>query len=642
MEAILHEVSIVEVSNEHEPKNGERVQIENCKRADKKKEYNESAKIFSETSQRDLIDITFDDITYTASLGFRKGKKEILHGIHGRFLPGKLIAIMGPSGAGKSTLLDVLSGYRISGITGIVYTNGTERNLNAFRRLSCYITQDNRLQELLTVKENMMIVADLKLGPNVSIHKKEIIIKEILDTLGLEDTLSTRTDRLSGGQKKRLSIALELIDNPLVMFLDEPTTGLDSSSCSQCVKLLQQLARQGKTIVCTIHQPSATLFHLFDLVYVVAEGSCLYQGTSQNLVPYLESINLPCPQYHNPADYVIELACGEHGNDKVEVMVAASNNGRNYRWFDSAQLLPSLGKLKETYKNTNEKKKNVQLQSTSQWNQLKVLLRRGYIKAKRDVTLTYMRIIVNILVGLLFGVLYWQAGNHGGKVLDNYNLLFSVLIHQMMSPMMLMILTFPSEMSVLTKEHFNRWYSLKMYYTSLCLVDIPISVFCCIVFSIITYYMTGQPLQWNRFLMFTILSMLIVFVAQSFGLIVGAVFNVVNGTFMGPCLSVPMMMFAGFGVTLRDLPSYLRWGTYISYLRYGLEGMVGAIYGLGRPVLDCPEDDYCHYKYPDKLLKEIAMAGDQFWNDLIALIIILFFLRIMAFVLLRWKLTSVR
>lgn len=102
------------------------------------------------------------------------------------------------------------------------------------------------------------------------------------------------------------------------------------------------------------------------------------------------------------------------------------------------------------------------------------------------------------------------------------------------------------------------------------------------------------------------------------------------------------MMFAGFGVTLKDLPSYLYWGSYISYLRYGLEGIVGAIYGLDRATIWCPDDAYCHYKYPKKLLEDIAMKGDQFGNDVIALVLILFFLRIVAYVLLRYKLMAVR
>lgn len=102
------------------------------------------------------------------------------------------------------------------------------------------------------------------------------------------------------------------------------------------------------------------------------------------------------------------------------------------------------------------------------------------------------------------------------------------------------------------------------------------------------------------------------------------------------------MMFAGFGVSLRDLPSYLYWGSYISYLRYGLEGIVGAIYGLNRPTIDCPDDTYCHFRYPKKFLSEISMKGDQFCNDMIALLINLFFLRIVAYALLKWKLNAMR
>ncbi|KAJ8955286.1 hypothetical protein NQ317_007580, partial [Molorchus minor] len=142
-------------------------------------------------------------------------------------------------------------------------------------------------------------------------------------------------------------------------------------------------------------------------------------------------------------------------------------------------------------------------------------------------TLTYLRIGVNLLVGLMLGTLYWNAGNDGSKVLDTYNLLFSILMHHMMSTMMLTILTFPSEMSILIKEHFNRWYSLKMYYVSVTLVDIPLSVVCCFVFTVIIYITTDQPLEWVRFGMFFATSLLTVFVAQSFGLMVGSYFNVV-------------------------------------------------------------------------------------------------------------------
>ncbi|XP_026315469.1 ATP-binding cassette sub-family G member 4 [Hyposmocoma kahamanoa] len=593
---------------------------------------------------KEPVDIQFSNITCTVKLGINKGYKQILHGVNGRLRPRQLIAIMGPSGAGKSTLLDVLSGYRITGIGGAVFINGRGRNMKRFKRMSCYIQQDDRLQGLLTVSENMALAADLKLPTTLDKYEKGEAIEDILTSLGLYEHMNTRAAQLSGGQRKRLSIALELINNPLIMFLDEPTTGLDSSSCTQVVQLCRNLAHQGRTIVCTVHQPSASLFALFDHVYVLAAGLCLYQGTTNNLVPYLEQAGVPCPIYHNPADYVIELACGEYGDDKIQILTTKSENGRALNWFEHPNSIQSMEALRKQYPLSLLKEEDAYKgdEETSQSNQRCVLIKRGFLKAKRDSTMTHLRLIVNVVVGIMLGSLFINSGNEGSRVLENYNLLFAILMHHMMSPMMLTILTFPSEMSVLSKEHFNRWYSLGSYYISITIVDLPVSIVSCFIFSVIIYVMSGQPLDITRFLMFFAISLYTVLVAQSVGLMIGAAFNVVNGTFLGPTISVPMMMFAGFGVTLRDLPTYLYWGSYVSYLRYGLEGFIGAIYGQDRPNLECNEALYCHYRYPRQFLEEIAMSPDMFWWDVLALTVTLFVLRIAAFILLKWKLSAVR
>ncbi|XP_055387356.1 ATP-binding cassette sub-family G member 4 [Condylostylus longicornis] len=601
---------------------------------------NNATDLFSQLPARSPVDLEFKDLSYTVNEGFiKRTPKEILHNVGGKFPGSQLIAIMGPSGAGKSTLLDVLSGFKTTGVTGAVLMNGRPRDLNAFRRQTCYITQDDRLHELLTVVENMRCAAELKLGKNLSYELKERRIEEILLILGLYEHSDTLAKKLSGGQKKRLSIALELINNPTIMFLDEPTTGLDSYSCCRVIDLLQKLASQGRTIICTIHQPTAKLFQNFDLVYVLSAGKCVYQGGTSKLVKFLQEVDLPCPKYHNPADYIIELACREYGEDKVDYLCKEMQNGRNIEWFEDPSKICKAEDLMR--KNpVPPKTKARSLEDTTTWNQIKILMYMEFMKLKRDSTLSHLRIAVNIFLAIVLGLLYMDAGNEGSRVVDNYYLLFAILMHHSMTTMMLTVLTFPMEMNILLKEHFNRWYSLKSYYAAVSLLDLPLSTFCCLIFTIIIYFLSDQPLEMFRFVMFFAISLLIVFIGQSTGLIIGAWFSVVNGTFFAPVLMVPIMMFAGFGVNLRDIPYYLKWGTHLSYLRYALEGYVGSIYGEKREALECERMIYCHYRHPEKFLYEVAMRGDKFWFNFYALVIIIVLLRLGAYVVLKLKIKS--
>ncbi|KAL1139496.1 hypothetical protein AAG570_006480, partial [Ranatra chinensis] len=249
------------------------------------------------------IPIYFEKTIDKTNLLFISGRRRIIKGISGHFKSGELTAIMGPSGAGKSSVMNILVGYVTSGVSGSIKLNGQLRQMRTFHKISSYIMQEDLLQPYLTVRESMLITAHLKLGPHLKVKEKKAIIEEILATLGLTTCGDTKNESLSGGQRKRVSIALELVNNPPVIFLDEPTTGLDVVSINQCLHMLKLLASQGRTIVCTLHQPSSSLFNLLDRVYMLAQGKCIYQGAANQLVPFLADSSLLCPSTHNPADY---------------------------------------------------------------------------------------------------------------------------------------------------------------------------------------------------------------------------------------------------------------------------------------------------------------------------------------------------
>ncbi|XP_072939339.1 ATP-binding cassette subfamily G member 4-like isoform X2 [Epargyreus clarus] len=667
-------------------------------------------KTLTHLPKRPPVDLAFSDLTYRVQEGRKSNVKMILKSVSGRLRSGELTAIMGPSGAGKSTLLNILTGYKTSGMEGSITVNGMERNLSSFRKLSCYIMQDNQLHGNLTVEEAMAVATALKLPSATTRADKEEVIHEILETLGLSEHHKTMTSNLSGGQKKRLSIALELVNNPPIMFFDEPTSGLDSSSCFQCISLLKTLARGGRTIICTIHQPSARLFEMFDHLYTLADGQCVYQGSTGRLVEWLGSLSLQCPSYHNPASFIIEVSCGEYG-DNTGKLVRAIDNGkhdiRNGMPFPKSAEFNNKKDMDASLKATNEWNKNdlaqvqekyngdgvpngangtsnlqngilqyaaneiakgkgeplvVQMDTekqdnaevallgtdgsprryaTSELKQFWVVLKRTLLFSRRDWTLMYLRLFAHILVGFLIGALYYDIGNDGSKVLSNLGFLFFNMLFLMYTSMTITILSFPLEMPVLIKEHFNRWYSLRSYYLAITVSDIPFQAIFCIIYVVIVYLLTSQPLEWFRFSMFLSSCLLISFVAQSVGLVVGAAMNVQNGVFLAPVMSVPFLLFSGFFVSFKAIPVYLRWITYVSYIRYGFEGTALATYSFNRTKLQCHQT-YCHFKYPETTLEELDMLDADFTLDIAALCLIFVVLRLSAFLFLRWKLRSTR
>ncbi|XP_077659259.1 broad substrate specificity ATP-binding cassette transporter ABCG2-like [Urocitellus parryii] len=220
-----------------------------------------------------------------------------------------LNAIMVPKGQNKSLLLNILAARKdLSGLSGDVLINGGPRPAN-FKYYSGFVVQNNVLINTLTVRENLQFSAALRLPTTMTNHEKNERINKVIEDLDLSEVADSKV--LSRGEKKRTSVAMELIADPPILFLDRPTTGLHISTANTVLLLLKRISEQGPTIIFTINHPRYSIFKLFDSLTLLASGKLLYQGPAQKALEYFASAGYPCELYNSPAVFFLEIINGE-------------------------------------------------------------------------------------------------------------------------------------------------------------------------------------------------------------------------------------------------------------------------------------------------------------------------------------------
>ncbi|CAH1407136.1 unnamed protein product [Nezara viridula] len=561
------------------------------------------------------INISFKDVRVEVPVpNSKKEKKSVLKSISGNFKSGELSAIMGPSGAGKSTLLNILTGFQVQGMSGEIQMDGVavSPGKSSTRSLSCYIMQEDHLNPLFTTQEIMMVAANLKVGSSLSPKAKKLLVEDILDSLGMGTTLYTKCGQLSGGQKKRLCIALELIDNPPIMYLDEPTTGLDSSSATQLVRLLRNLANGGRNIVCTIHQPSAYIFELFDHVYMIASGQCVYQGSPLNLVPFLQTMGIPCPQYHNPADFMLDVVSGEFGQFNDQLVIAAKDPSWRAPEPKQDAVVP---KPKESV-GGNTQKACVIIQAPSEFSRFFVLFKKNLVYLHRDWTFVYLKAFLHLLVGIVVGLIFQNVGHDGDKAHTNITYFLCVAVYHSFTSLMPAVLKFPSEINILKKEQFNNWYKLRTYYIAFIFTNIPVQMAFSFIFVTTSYYLTNQLFEVTRFIKFSLICQLTIVISECTGLSIGTAENPVNGIFWGSIIMALQIVLGGVLAVLSHMPLPLYYVSFLNYIRYSTQALAITMYGGDREILPCPKEEfYCHFRYPEKILDEMGMTDVSYWGD---------------------------
>lgn len=546
--------------------------------------------------------------------GNQKKATQILKDVSGAAKAGHLTCILGPSGSGKTTLLNVLAGRQSGGrkykiqITGQVWAQGQRVDPRAVRSRIAYVMQKDEMFATATPREALKFSASLRLsGPREDRHE---LVNELLASLGLSrcaDTLigNAVINGLSGGQRKRTAIGVELITRPDMVLLDEPTSGLDSWAAYQVVHVLKDLASASCTVICTLHQPSSEIFALVDQVICLCNGHCLFEGSREHMVQFFSKVGYKVPTGFNPADFAIFLMQTEP-RDRLDAIIHAwaqeresegpFNTNPRVRTGSDAASRPELCRTphgKAVWQASEPALPPFAQKSFAK--QLSQLIKRECRAVFRDRTTLAVRFCLAVVLTALFGCVFKGVGRsiverehqsqfdlmwsglseeevralRKRKLEWHFNALVQVALVAMFSACQPVILAFPLERPVFLREHSSGTYRVLPYYLSKMAVEVPL-VF---IQSLMTLGLCYVVMCLNGDFCYLLCTMVLLSICSvAVALAISCVVQQPRETgAVGPIIFVPQMLFSGIFIPVRHIPSYLRWMQYFSFLQYAIK-----------------------------------------------------------------------
>ncbi|CAN4084696.1 unnamed protein product [Withania somnifera] len=606
------------------------------------------------------VTLKFEDVSYTIKLESnkrgsfsshqQKQTRILLQGVTGTVKPGELLAMLGPSGSGKTTLLTALAGRLPGKLSGTITYNGQQFSSSMKQKIG-FVTQDDVLYPHLTVLETLTYAALLrmpnKLTNQEKVEQAELVIMELGLTRCRNTMIGGQLFRgISSGERKRVSVGQEMLVNPCLLMLDEPTSGLDSTTAQRIVATLRWLARGGRTVITTIHQPSSRLFRMFDKIIVLTEGCPIYSGKSSVAMEYFASVGYaPGFNFMNPADFLLDLANGitpdTRHDDRHEFLVKPDQSDNQNATKQS--LIASYRKniyplLKEELYQSCRPPIRSGGQSpsvrspedqwtTSWWLQFKVLLGRG-LKERKHEAYSGLRIFQVMSVSFLSGLLWWRCNiNH---IMDQVGLLFFFSIFWGFFPLFSAIFAFPQERPMLIRERSSGMYRLSSYYFARTVGDLPMELVLPTIFVTVTYWMSGLKPSFLTFMLTLSIILLNVLVSQGLGLALGAILmDVKQGTTLSSVLMLVFLLASGYYI--QHIPLFINWLKYISFSHYCYKLLLGVQYSRNE-VYECGIGKYCEVLE----LPAIKCLGiDSMVLDVVALVVMLGVYRLLAYVALR-------
>ncbi|CAK9149070.1 unnamed protein product [Ilex paraguariensis] len=603
------------------------------------------------------VTLKFEDVAYTIKLQTNEGNcvsssepkattRTVLNGVTGIVRPGELLAMLGPSGSGKTTLLTALAGRLPGKISGTITYNGQPFSCS-MKRKTGFVSQDDVLYPHLTVMETLTYAALLRLPNKLTkeekIEQAELVIME-LGLTGCQNSVigGPLLRGLSGGERKRVSIGHEMLVNPNLLLLDEPTSGLDSTTAQRIVGTIRGLARGGRTVITTIHQPSSRLYTMFDKVVVLSEGCPIYSGSASRVMEYFGSMGyMPGLNFVNPADFLLDLAsgvCPDTRHDDQQEFHGRTNHDDDQNSTKQSLISSYKKNLYPALKDEIHRSCRDPLSSggtsswrgcenqwtTSWWLQFKVLLRRG-LNERRHESYSGLRIFQVMSVSFLSGLLWWHC--HINHIQDQVGLLFFLAIFWGFLPLSSAIFAFPQERPMLIKEQASGMYRLSSYYFARLAGDFPMELVLPTIFVTITYWMGGLKPSLVTFTLTLLIILLNVLVSQGLGLALGAfLMDMKQATTLS---SVTILVFLiASGYYIQHIPPFIAWLKYISFPHYCYKLLVGVQYSENE-VYECSLGGHCRVlDFPG--IKFLGL--DNKWWDVAALVVMLVGYRLLAYV----------
>ena len=468
---------------------------------------------------------SWQDINVTVKDHKSKAPLKILDSCSGHAQASQLIALMGPSGSGKTTLLNVLANRSQTPWTGQVKVNSRHIGRKELRKIAGYVEQDDALIGSLTVRETIDFSAKLALH-GLDRGARKAMTNSLITAFGLrqqEHTIIGTPIRkgISGGQKRRVSVASQLVASPRVLFLDEPTSGLDSAASYEVTKLISNMAKKHRLVViASIHQPSTTTFELFDNLLLLSRGRTCYFGPVQTVATYFEQVT-PIPNNINPAEFLLALVntdfdTSERLQTKVDLPTI-----QDY-WISS--------EIRQTLQNVLMKAENdTTFLSTTHTDKSPmrpdlpfILLHRNWIKSYRDLLTYGTRIAMYLGLAIMMGLVWLRLDYVQSSIQPFVNALF--FGGAFMSFMAVAYVpSIIEDLQTLKKEHANGLYGPLSFMVANFLIGVPWLLLITLLFSVISYFLSGFRLAADGFWIWVLWLFLDLLAAESLVVLISAI-----------------------------------------------------------------------------------------------------------------------